>query len=203
MRTFTFLAAFFALLSLTSAQTCSPVPTCSSALSAVNVPVPYYALNFTTDPRPANAVYSWNTTGANETGCTSTQYHTGILQLIGANHDTTTLGPSVNLSAPFGGPDSIATPLPTTFLFGTGTSQGNVTAGTAGWSVEVVWKAYANTAWAKVQPSDHTHHRTTQRVQSDRLFFLTLPPLLLLSLPLLPVRCSTLAAATVADTGMC
>ena len=151
MRTATFLVAAFALLGLASSQAiCTPVLTCSPTLSAVIVPAPFYALNFSTDPRPADAVYGWSVTGANEAGCASSAFHQGVVQLTGASHDSTTLGPSINLTAPFTEANSVSTPLPEDVIFGTGTSAGSVVDGTAGWTVEVTFKAIAQTQWAKV-----------------------------------------------------
>lgn len=150
MKTATFIAALFALLSLTSAQVCTPVITCTTALSAVPIPAPWYNLTFSVDPRPANASYTWSTSGSNETGCASSAFHTGVVRFAGSPTDTTQPGPSINLTAPFGQPASVSTPLPTSVFFGVGTSQGSVQAGTAGWSIEVTYKAQTITNWAKV-----------------------------------------------------
>ena len=150
MRTTTLVLALFALLNSASAQVCTPIPTCSAFLSAVPVPVPWYSLNFSVDPRPTNAVYNWSINGANETGCSSSAFHQGVVQFPGVNHDSTTLGPSINLTAPFSQPNSISTPLPTAVFFGLGTSLGSLQAGTAGWSIELTFKALAITNWAKV-----------------------------------------------------
>ena len=151
MRTATLVVAFFALLGLASSQDiCTPVLTCSTALSTVTVPAPYYALNFSTDPRPAGAVYGWAAAGANETGCSSSAFHAGVVQLMGSDHDTLSLGPSINLTAPFTDANSVSTPLPSATLFGTGTSLGSVIDGTAGWTIEVTFKALAQTQWSKI-----------------------------------------------------
>ena len=154
MRAATYLAAFFALLSLATAQdVCSPVLSCSAALSTVTVPAPFYALNFSTDPRSTGAVYGWATQGINEASCPSAQYHAGVAQFVGASHDTTTLGPSINLTAAATDANGVSTPLGAKVLFGTGTSLGSSVDGSKGWSIEVVAKSTAqgnSVAWSKI-----------------------------------------------------
>ena len=107
--------------------------------------------SFTDDPRlrtggpgAAAAAYGWTNTDSSDSTALQ-QYHTGLLTLAGGPGGSDSQW--VNLSTSTG-PNSIVNTLNTAFIGGLG--SGFALAGTAGFSIEIVFKATAAPTWGKL-----------------------------------------------------
>ena len=148
------LVAFLFALFLSVHAVCnSPQVTCPTSGSN-QVPTPFYALTFDTDPASTvggTTDYQWLATDTSET---CAYLHTGVINLGAAANggagdgisDGTGIG-YVDLSATTGA-NSAGSALTSLANLGSA-SSGSVTAGTSGWSFEFTGKAFANTQWAK------------------------------------------------------
>ena len=138
-RLFLAVACLLAVASLVQAQT---PPTCSSTLSAVRVPTPYYELNFNTDPTTAG-VTQFGYLAADTTDTTANQqYHRGLISLLG-NSNVSYVNLSAQAGSPYWGGAYLQQPIG-------GSSAGSLQSGTYGWSFEVVFKATAQVTWGKI-----------------------------------------------------
>ena len=118
--------------------------------SSVAPPAPFYSANFSVDPRIVtglgnSARYNW--LAADPTDYQQDQaLHTGLVALGGSFLGSAIgAGPYINLSATSGS-YWVGSTLP---QFG-GLGSGSLYNGTAGWSVELVFKAQQATTWAKI-----------------------------------------------------
>ena len=143
--------AFLASASTAVAQTCNSTQvTCSSTVSGTAVPTPWFRLDFSTAPSSGNLV-AGNVPylAADTTEPTGCYQHSGIIQLNGGGASDGTNNNFIDLfntSSPNSLPGAGNT-MPGQFG---GVSAGNVAAGTAGWSIELTWKATQQLTWGKI-----------------------------------------------------
>ena len=137
---------------LINAQSCpTPQVTCDPTLQSVAIPTPWYNLDFSvslTAAQLSNSELTYLATDPSEgTGCYA---HLGVVKLPGGNSGSDSNYIDIgNASSPqaYPGANGAANVLPSNIG---GTSAGSVTAGTAGWTIEVTWKSNAQQTWAKV-----------------------------------------------------
>ena len=134
-----FVSCLLAVSLLVGAQT---PPTCSSSLSAVNVPSPYYELSFTNNPTTAGvSQFQYLSVDSSDSGANQ-GFHKGLILLAGSSNVS-----YINMSATSGSPYYGGATLPQPIG---GQSAGRLQSGTYGWSFEVVFKATAQVTWAKI-----------------------------------------------------
>ena len=128
------------LASLVAAQT---PPTCSSTVSSVAVPAPYYELNFNNDPTTGGGS-SFTYLASDLSDSSANQgFHTGLVSFAG-NSNVSYINMSATSGSPYySGMPALQQPIG-------GPSAGSLTSGTYGWSFEVVFKATAQVTWGKI-----------------------------------------------------
>ena len=128
-------AASCCVLAFATAAWAQTPPTCSSSLSAVPVPSPWFDLNLIKDPTTAGVSSFAYVPNDPLDSAANQAVHKGLVQLNGFNNVS-----YINMSATdgpyYGGATLPAAPIG-------GPSAGSLTAGTFGWSFEVTFKASA------------------------------------------------------------